>query len=257
MLRFGLTHAVESAIRMRIAAGIDMLELNAGNRTLCPTILYDDERWYLVDTGLPGNAPLICDLAQAAGMGDRPLGAILLTHQDIDHIGGLPGFRNAEGSVMDVYAHNEDRSAIDGTGPMLKVSPERLATLLESMPAQVRSGFEATFLHPNAPNVTRTFADGDELPIAGGLTVIHTPGHTPGHVSLYHRPSKTLIAGDAMVIVGGELQGPIPAYTPILPQALQSLRKLTEFDVDTVICYHGGCLRTGVNARISKLAASL
>lgn len=232
-----------------------MLELNLGNRTLNPTILYDNERWFLVDTGLPGTAPAIGDLAKSAGIGDRRLAAILLTHQDIDHIGGLPGFLDADGDAVDVYAHEDDKAAIDGAGPMLKVSPERLAAMLESMPEPVRRGFEATFLHPSGPNVTRTFADGDELPIAGGLTVIHTPGHTPGHVSLYHRPSKTLIAGDAMVIDNGELSGPNPPFTPNLPQALQSLRKFAAFDIDTVICYHGGCLRTGVNERIAKLAA--
>jgi len=89
--------------------------------------------------------------------------------------------------------------------------------------------------------------------MGGGLTVIHTPGHTPGHVSLYHQASKTLIAGDALVIHNGELQPSSPYSTVNMVQALQSLEKFTPFDIETVICYHGGLMRGDINKKIAEL----
>ncbi|MHB8917725.1 MAG: MBL fold metallo-hydrolase [Desulfocucumaceae bacterium] len=62
-------------------------------------------------------------------------------------------------------------------------------------------------------DVGRTVADEEELPYCGGITVIHTPGHTPGHICLYHKQSRTLIAGDALFAEGG-LRAGAPIYQP-------------------------------------------
>ncbi|WP_336790908.1 MBL fold metallo-hydrolase [Paenibacillus sp. MMO-177] len=241
---------------MRIAEGIEMLELDLGPMTICPTVLFDKEEWVLVDTGMPGSAPTIIELAKQAGIGEQKLNTILLTHQDIDHIGGLPGFK-ADNPELVVYAHEDDRAVIDGKKPMLKASPERLAALLGALPEAARSQFEATFINPTGANVDRTMTDGENLPFGGGITVIHTPGHTPGHVSLYHQPSKTLIAGDAMVVANGELNGPREAVTPDMATALQSLKKLKDFDIETVICYHGGVFKGDVQGRIAALTSGI
>ncbi|WP_254639128.1 MBL fold metallo-hydrolase [Cohnella sp. GbtcB17] len=231
-----------------------MLALNLGPMTVHPTILIDEDSWTLIDTGMPGSAAAIVELAKQAGVGDRPLNAILLTHQDLDHVGGLPGVLEATGSSATVYAHPADAGAINGKSPMLKMSPERLAGLLQQASDEVRAQFERTFLHPSRPNVDREFADGEPLPFGGGLTVIHTPGHTPGHVCLYHRASKTLIAGDALVAKNGKLMGPNPPVTPDMPAALASLRKLLPFDIEGVICYHGGWVPGEAKARLAELA---
>ncbi|MDI4645971.1 MBL fold metallo-hydrolase [Cohnella hashimotonis] len=231
-----------------------MLELKLGTMTIHPTILIDEDSWTLVDTGMPGSAPAILELAKQAGIGDRPLKAILLTHQDLDHIGGLPGLLEATGGGATVFAHSEDAGAINGTVPMIKMTPERLAGFLQQAPEEVRAQFERTFLHPARPNVDRHFADGDSLPFGGGLTVVHTPGHTPGHVSLYHPATKTLIAGDATVAREGELAGPNPPVTPDMDTALASLGKLAPLDIRGVICYHGGWVQGDAGARFAELA---
>ncbi|MEK0316672.1 MBL fold metallo-hydrolase [Cohnella sp. 56] len=231
-----------------------MLELNLGPATLSPVILIEDDAWTLIDTGMPGSAPALLELAKQAGIGDRPLRAILLTHQDIDHIGGLPGILSASEAAPLVYAHPDDEGAINGTAPMIKMTPERLSGFLQQVPESVRLQFEETFLRPSRPNVNRTFADGELLPIGGGLTVIHTPGHTPGHVSLYHHASKTLILGDASVARDGELKGPNPPVTPDMELALESLKKLSEIDIAQAVCYHGGLVREGVQAQLARLS---
>lgn len=225
---------------------------------LHPTIAYDRDGWTLIDTGMPGFDKEIREAANAAGLGGLPLRGVILTHQDVDHIGSLRAFAEAapEGGSgkPTVYAHEEDRGAIDGEKPMVKMTPERKAQMLGQLPEEQRQSFAEAFDRPNGPLVNETIADGDVLPVAGGLTVIHTPGHTPGHVSLYHQPSKTLIAGDAMVATGGDLQGPNPNATPNMEEAIRSLGKFRAFDIRTVVCYHGGRVSGDVNARIAELA---
>lgn len=238
---------------MKIAEGIEMLEILWGERVIHPTIAYDRDGWALIDTGMPGHETAILEAAKAAGLAELPLRSIILTHQDVDHIGGLRAFAETKGKPT-VYAHERDRGAIDGTEPMVKMSPDRKAWFLQQLPEAHRAPFENAFARPNGAIVNETIADGDVLPIAGGLTVIHTPGHTPGHVSLYHAPSKTLISGDAMVADGGVLHGPGPAVTPDMAEAIRSLSRFKAFDIQTVICYHGGRVGGNVNARIAELA---
>ncbi|MDU0200995.1 MBL fold metallo-hydrolase [Paenibacillus sp. MAH-36] len=219
--------------------------------TICPTVLFDIKESILIDTGMPGSAPGILELIQRAGIRQR-LSTILLTHQDIDHIGGLPTFK-ADIPGLLVYAHEKDQAVINGKQPMVKVQLERLAGLLATLPKKTQSDFKAAFVKPTSANVNRIKVDGETLPFAGGIKMIHTPGHTPGHVCFYHLPSKTLVAGDAMVIENGELKGPVEALTPDLRTALQSLKKFKMYDIENVICYHGGRLRGNIRERIAAL----
>ena len=83
--------------------------------------------------------------------------------------------------------------------------------------------------------------------------MIHRPGHTPGHISLYLNKSKALIAGDAMVAVESKLQGPRAQVTPDMDTALHSLEKFTQYDIKIVVCYHGGVVSENVNKQLKDL----
>jgi glyoxylase-like metal-dependent hydrolase (beta-lactamase superfamily II) len=91
------------------------------------------------------------------------------------------------------------------------------------------------------------------LPYCGGIRVIHTPGHTVGHVCLYHEQSRTLIAVDALNVDGGVLRPSSPAMSYDALQALASLRALATVDIGSVVCYHGGLYRDEPNERIAGL----
>jgi len=241
---------------------IKMLELSRGapGTSIFPTVLYDESSFVLIDTGLPGFREKITEAIREAGLEARRLSAIILTHEDIDHIGGLPQFLGdadeAGAARPDVYAHAADRPTIDGERPIAKAPEERLNMILGQVPEAVAQQYRAIISPASPSNVSHELTDGQSLPFGGGVTVIHTPGHTAGHVSLYHHASRTLIAGDAMIVSEGQLGGPNPGFTPDYSLALQSLRKLAAYDIAQVICYHGGLyVSDRVNERIAEIAA--
>lgn len=136
---------------------------------------------------------------------------------------------------------------IEGRLPPAKMPPPEV---LAATP-ELRAMIEAKKPTP----VDVALQDGDVLPLAGGVRVIATPGHTPGHLSLYLIRSKTLIAGDALVSEDGRLQGPMERATPDLISAHQSVRKLAELDVETIVCYHGGLVTDDANGQLKRVAA--
>lgn len=142
---------------MRISDGLEMLELEMklGGRSMMinPVIINDKDDWTLIDTGMPGLAADILSYVEKAGISKKPLRAIILTHQDIDHIGGFPGFLDDSGEApFDVYAHADDRDTIDGKAGLLKFPSENLAAELASVPDDVRKQYEDTYIRP--PSLT-------------------------------------------------------------------------------------------------------
>lgn len=95
--------------------------------------------------------------------------------------------------------------------------------------------------------------DGDDI---FGLRVIATPGHTLGHISVYDEQLRVLVAGDALTNTAG-LAGSNPQYTVDLEMATESVRKLAELPVETVLFGHGYPLRRRVQASLKELAATL
>jgi len=95
--------------------------------------------------------------------------------------------------------------------------------------------------------------NGTHLDVAGGTRVISTPGHTPGHISLYVEQSKVLIAGDALRAERGSLIGPNPSMTLDMRTALQSIRRLADLEIHTIVCYHGGVVSEDANGQLRRV----
>lgn len=222
-----------------ITDGVAMLELSIDlgeyKMEIHPTLVWDDKDVILVDTGFPGMLPALQAEMESAGAPMERLTKVILTHQDFDHMGGLPDILAAVDRPVEVYAHAADKPYIEGHIPLLKHDPSQG--------------------QPPTAHVDTVIDDGDVLPTNGGLQVIFTPGHTPGHMSLYHLPSHTLITGDATVSESGELRGPNLAYTPDVEKAWQSFGRFADFDVQQAVCYHGGLCAGKVNEQIRALSA--
>jgi glyoxylase-like metal-dependent hydrolase (beta-lactamase superfamily II) len=215
-------------------------------------LIWDKDTVILVDTGNPGQLQAIRTAMEKAGVPFAGLSKVIITHQDNDHIGSLPEVLKAADYKIEVLAHEADREYIEGTKPWLKIGMIR--KMLESVPEEQRKAEEAMYNIPLKAKVDKTVNDGEVLPWCGGITVIYTPGHTPGHICLYLNRSKTLIAGDALNIINGRLAGPIRGFATDIGLANKSLHKLSQYDIETVICYHGGVYKDNVNQRISEIA---
>lgn len=219
-----------------------------------PVLIWDNEEATLVDAGYPGMFTQLKKALEDTGVQLEKLKRIILTHQDWDHIGTLPDLLTARNGKVEIYAHTDEKPYIEGTIPYIKMTPEKIAARLRSLPAGLQSKASALFASIPTVRVHRTVSDGEILPFHGGLKVIHTPGHTPGHICLFVQSHRLLIAGDQLRIENGVLVGPAEIYTPDMPTALKSLAKLTGYDIDRVYCYHGGLFAPNAAARIAELA---
>ncbi len=232
---------------MKIAEGLDILELGNEERRMNATLIWDDKNVILIDAGLPGQIENIREEVEKVGVSFDRINKIIITHHDLDHIGSLSSIVKNSKSEIEVLAHSGERPYIEGDKIGIKITPERLSSMPDSMKETIKQ---------LKTKVNRVVKDEENLPYCGGIDVIYTPGHTPGHICLYLRKYKALVTGDAMNVVNNELIGPNPEYTFDMKQAMESLKKLTKYDIETVICYHGGVFTKSLNERIAKLANS-
>ncbi|SFE20923.1 Glyoxylase, beta-lactamase superfamily II [Paenibacillus catalpae] len=224
--------------------------------TVHPVLLWDEQHQILLDTGYPAQLSQLQAEIKAAGGIPENLTHIMITHQDIDHIGNLPELTSL--TDLEVLAHPLEKPYIQGEKRLLRFTDEAIASV-DRMPASVpeafRNGLKRMMLNPPKAKVDRELVGGHYIPLCGGITVIDTPGHTPGHISLYHEPSRTLIAGDALTVRDGELFGADPATTLDPETAQASIAKLLDFDIQAIVCYHGGWYKGGMQERLAELSS--
>lgn len=203
---------------------------------LINSFLLDDGqgRLTLVDAGLRRASRRI--VAALEGLGRRPqdIARVVLTHAHSDHAGGLAATVAATGAA--VQAHDRDASFLrDGRSPQLDPAT-RAGRLLSRRPSRFPPVVVAS-----------TFADGELLP--GGLRVVHTPGHTPGHVSLLHEPTGVLVTGDAIFNVRGLRYAPRMSCTDIR-LSRETADRLADLEYEVAGFTHGAHISTGAREAV-------
>lgn len=210
-------------------------------------LLDDDGSVTLVDCGLKKAPPRI--VAALAALGKRPadVARILLTHVHPDHAAGAAELSRRAGVAVQV--HEGDRpSAIAGT--IVQPPDQRflLGRLFARLPDPAFEPFE-----PGEP-----LADGQVLPVAGGLRVLHTPGHSPGHVSFLHEPTRTLITGDSMFNFGFRGLTLSPKFLCAdFAMTARTAHRLGEVDYDVAAFTHGPEMTENARERIRGFLARL
>jgi glyoxylase-like metal-dependent hydrolase (beta-lactamase superfamily II) len=171
-----------------IFPGVYAINLGSVNTFL----IADGKHFTLIDTGYVQSVPAI--LAAIHGLNVRPemITNIVLTHCHPDHAGGVAEMQRLSDAM--VWVHPFDAAVVRGLRPMVPVipSPGLLNQLLYRM--------VVTRTSPEIPPIQEVhdLVDGTVLPIRGGLRVIHTPGHSAGHVALrLERNGGLLFVGDA------------------------------------------------------------
>ncbi len=184
----------------------------------------------LVDAGTPFASRRLLDGLLSIGKHPRDIRRVVLTHSHYDHAGSAA--RIARGTGARVIVHSDDAPfARSGTPP----TPDRRYVVTRLFGIPVNQAFPAM-------DVGEEVADGDVLPVAGGLRVVHTPGHTPGHMSLLHEPTGILVTGDTIMNVAG-LRG-LPAYvTHDFPMYQETRHVLGELEYSMAAFTHGPEIR--------------
>ncbi|MCU0282621.1 MAG: MBL fold metallo-hydrolase [Candidatus Nanopelagicales bacterium] len=183
----------------------------------------------LVDTGLRQAPPRITAALAELDAAPADVTAIVLTHAHSDHAGGAAALATMTG--RGVTAHEAEVSAVrEGRAPG-RDEGFRLGRLLRRMP----DGFDP------AP-VARAMVDGELLADAG-LRVHHTPGHTPGHCSLLHEASGTLITGDAIWNMRSRRTWPVLAFCTDAAQTERTATLLGDLEYTTAAFTHGPEIR--------------
>lgn len=181
-------------------------------------IVVRDGEAAIVDTGVENSESDIEAGLTSLDLGWGAVGHVILTHRHGDHQGSLPAVLTAAVDATG-YAGAGDLEAITSPRPIVSVG------------------------------------DGDKVL---DLEIIETPGHTPGHISVLSPDASLLIAGDALNGAnGGVIGGANPQFSPDMPTANLSVRKLAGYQFDTVVFGHGEPVEGNAAALVAELAASL
>lgn len=205
-----------------VAKGVHRVD---GSNANCYLVEEADGSLTLVDAGMQSDGKKILEYVTTKMM-KKPSDVknLVITHCHVDHVRGAAALRKATGA--EVAVHEADADFVSGKEKY--PSPGGAIGLLFTLMSPF---FHATPVEPG-----RRLQENDAV---GRLIVLHTPGHTPGSISLYDKQDKVLFVGDTARFQKGKLQGPPPQFTRDMGQARTSMERLSHLDFEVLLSGHG------------------
>jgi glyoxylase-like metal-dependent hydrolase (beta-lactamase superfamily II) len=209
----------------RVIKGVHVVPMGMSNAFL----IEGDDGLALIDAGFRGKEAAVFGAIHGLGRSPDQLKHLIFTHGHPDHIGSAAAIVRETGART--YMHPLDIPLAESGGPFRP---------MKAAPGLLRQVLCRLFYHPNQRlepvAIDQRLTAGEILPIAGGIEVIHTPGHSAGQVALLWRPGRMLFAGD----VGTNLMGlGDPVGFESLKEGRKSQRKLASLSFDAAGFGHG------------------
>jgi glyoxylase-like metal-dependent hydrolase (beta-lactamase superfamily II) len=223
---------------MEIFSGVHKIDGVRGAN--CYLVTYGPEL-ILIDAGIRGSSRKIADYVKGLGKNPADIKYIVLTHSDIDHVGGAAEVKKLTGAKLVI--HTLDAPVLTGKekGKHVKGPLGLLFRLLAPV-----ARFQT--IEPDA--VIRENTD------FAGFKIIHTPGHTAGSICLF-QPGKVLFAGDALRSdQSGNPRPPSKMISADIVQAKASVGIIAGLDFDTLLVGHGAPVKGEASARVKNLLAN-
>jgi glyoxylase-like metal-dependent hydrolase (beta-lactamase superfamily II) len=230
----------------RVIDGVHLIPMGMANAFL----IEGKDGLTLIDAGFPGKEAAVFSVIRGLGRSPDQLKHLIFTHGHPDHIGSAAAIVRETGART--HMHPLDIPMAESGGPFRPMTPA---------PGLLGQVLCRLFFDPDERlqpiAIDQPLSDGEILPIAGGIEVIHTPGHCEGHVALLWRPGRMLFAGDVCTNLMG-LGDPVGFEN--LEAGRASQRKLASLTFDAAGFGHGGPIARDAAARFrykwnQKLAA--
>jgi len=229
---------------MEIAPGIHVMGSKKGGYVRA--FLLDDGTYLtLIDTLFETDGRLILDQLAAMGRTVKDLKNIVLTHGHRSHLGGMAALKKLSGAT--VYTHEWEADIISGDRKAQNVTLRPIKPY-KTYPYQLGLALGLGD-HPHC-EVDKCLKDGDRI---GPAQVMHTPGHSPGHLAFYWPERRVLITGDA-VCTWPDFRSGWPSFTLNWKQQRASIRRMAQVEIDAVAVGHGDPITRNATQRMRALA---
>jgi glyoxylase-like metal-dependent hydrolase (beta-lactamase superfamily II) len=222
---------------MEIVEGIHRVD--EASRSIAHSNFYltiDGPSLLIVDTGLPGNAKKTIEYIQKIGRQPTDVSTIILTHYHVDHTGSLKELQSL--TKAKVAVHADDADYVSGNKPLPK--PKNLIMRVAS-----------SFMKLTPTPVDTQLKEGDRI---GRLTIIHTPGHTPGSIALLDTERKALFVGDTLRLKGDKIVAGPEQFVWDAVKEKESIRKIASLDFNVMLPGHGEPLKEKASEAVKKFS---